>query len=310
MKVINVLTKNLAGTEMDYAITKMSTLTFFLSVLKWKEFGFTTKIYVDEYYKKYLTELGVLELYDEVDDIYLADETLYNSNNINPLYYWSFSKLFVLQNETEPFIMADMDFIPLKDFNNIIINEDELYVYYHERLRGNELSYPNKENLDIAEGYEFPEWMTWKEKPINACVVYFPNNKEFRELYVNEAIRYAENNYGDLEEYDNQALTPRTLFVEQRLFSEVAKYLNIKVNDVKTMYELIFNEKAIHLMQYKKATKMFWTVPFLEKLNELDEYIFEKLINQEEFSDEKEYIQENGFNIELPNMLNRTKWFS
>lgn len=309
MKVVNVLTKNLSGTEMDYAVTKMSTLTFFLSVLKWKEYGFTTKIYVDEFYKRYLSDLGVLDLYDEVDDTYLVDNDLYAEYEVNPLYYWSFSKLFVMQNEDEPIIMADMDFIPLKDFNDIIVNKNELYVYYHERLRNNEINYPTKSELSIADGYEFPEWMTWKENPINACIMYIPNNQEFRDLYISEAIRYAKGNYGDLEEYDNKALTPRTLFAEQRLFSEVAKHLNIKVNDIKTMYELIFNEKAIHLMQYKKAKEMFWTVPFLQKIREFDEKLFVNLINSEQFEEEKKYIEDNGFTYKLPSMLERTKWF-
>lgn len=310
MKVINVLTKNLKDTEMDYANTKMSTLTFFLSVIKWKKFGFTTKIYVDEYYKQYLSELGVLELYDEVDDTYLADGSIYDNNNINPLYYWSFSKLFVIQNETEPFIMADMDFIPLKDFNGIIKNKDELYVYYHERLRNNEYNYPNKEEMPVAEGYSYPDWFTWNENPINACIVYFPANDEFKKLYVDEAIRYAKNNYGDLENFENRDLSIRTIFAEQRMFSEVAKHLNVKVNDIKTMYELIFNEKAIHLMQYKKAKELYWTVPFLSKLNEFDEHICETILDKEEFKSEKEYISKNRFAIEIPQMLKRTKWFN
>ena len=176
-------------------------------------------------------------------------------------------------------------------------------------MKNNEINYPSKSELNTSDVYDFPEWMTWKENPINACIMYIPNSQEFKALYISEAIRYAKGNYGDLEEYDNKALTPRTLFAEQRLFSEVANYLNIKVNDIKTMYELIMNEKAIHLMQYKKAKEMFWTVPFLQKIREFDKKLFFNLINSKQFEEEKEYIKDNGFTYKLPSMLERTKWF-
>ena len=62
-------------------------------------------------------------------------------------------------------------------------------------------------------------------------------------------------------------------------------------------------------MQYKKAKEMFWTVPFLEKIREFDEKLFVNLINSEQFEEEKEYIEDNGFTYKLPSMLERTKWF-
>ena len=309
MKVINVFTNNIATTDVGHYTTNMAILTYFLSILKWKEFGFTTKIYVDEYGKKYLTDLGVLDLYDEIDDTYFVNNDLYTENDINPIYYWSFSKLFAMKNEEGPIIISDMDFIPLKNFEELITNPNNIYVYYHERLQNNELNYPDKTELSIADGYKYPEWFTWKSRPVNTCFLYIPDNKDFKDIYISEAIRYAKNNHGDLEEFDSQSLTPRILFAEQRMFSEVADYLNITVDDIKTMYELIFNEKAIHLMQYKTVESMFWTVPFLDKIKELDTYIFNKLINDEQFSEEKQYIEENGFNYKLPSMLERTKWF-
>lgn len=314
MKVIHVMTRNV-NSNFDFTMGNTTKLVAFLSVLKWKSFGYTTKIYVDEYFKEYFSSIGLLDLYDEVDDTYFIENNLYEQHNIDKYYFWAFSKLFVYLNESEPFIMSDMDFIPLQDFHSII-KEDENYAYYNEPIQGNESVYPTKENLDTGEGYVFPEWMTWNCLPINAAIVYI-SDKSLKDLYISEAINYAKNIKFE-EGFNEETLrtnevASRMGFAEQRLLPECANHLNITINKIKSNYELVFNPREIHLFIYKnldlKGNKPYnWILFFLDKLNEEFPEVYSKLIELEEFAEYKEKIEAEGFVYTTPKMLKRTNW--
>ena len=132
MKVIQVMAKN-NDHVCDSHFGLSSLLVTFLSVLKWKSFGHTVKLYVDEHFKEVFQNYGLLELYDEVDDTYFTENDLYESFDIKKEYFWAFSKLFIYMKEKDNFIMSDLDFIPLQDFHNII-DESKDYIYYKEIL--------------------------------------------------------------------------------------------------------------------------------------------------------------------------------
>lgn len=311
MKVIHVMTKNIEE-DIYRGLGNTSILVAFLSVLKWKSFGFTTKIYVDEYTKDYFSKIGLLDLYDEVDDTYFTSTpNIYDKYNINKHYFWAFSKLFVYLNETEPFIMADMDFIPLKDYHSEL--DEKCLVFYKEEL--NKDQYPNMDNLPTAENYSFPEWFTWNEKPCNMCFSYI-NDSELKNLYLSEAIRYASNNteeYNIDDKFEEHTLIPRMVFAEQRLLSECAKHLDIEIKELKTRYEFIFNTKAIHLFGYKDIdfngnNPINWIMFFLDKLNKEFPEVYSKLIELEQYTEYREKIEEEGFVYETPKMLKITSW--
>ena len=314
MKVIHVMTKNV-NSNFDFTMGNTTKLVAFLSVLKWKSFGYTTKIYVDEYFKEYFDKIGLLDLYDEVDDTYFTENDLYAQYKIDKYYFWAFSKLFVYLNETEPFILSDMDFIPLQDFHSII-KEDENYVYYNEILQNNKSIYPDKESLPTAGRYAFPKWLTWSCLPVNTAIVYL-SDKSLIDLYITESIRYAKNNKEKYTIEDDTLRTneviPRMVFSEQRLLPECANYLNIKLNKIKSNYELVFNPREIHLFIYKNVdsndNKPYnWLLFFFDKLNQEFPETYAKLINLEEFSEIKEKIDSEGFVYETPKMLKRTNW--
>ena len=174
MKVIQVMTKNITD-ELDINMGTVSKLVSILSVLKWKSFNFTTKLYVDKFYKDYFDSIGLINLYDEVDCTYFTDSDPYAAKNIDKRFFWAMSKLFVLENEQEPFILSDMDFIPLKDFHSFT-EDHEVFGYYREQYR-NSITYPDKEHMPVGEGYQFPDWLTWSVNPINTAVLYIQNEE-------------------------------------------------------------------------------------------------------------------------------------
>lgn len=308
MKVIHVMTRNSEG-SMDLNDNILTEVVAFLSVLKWKSFGFTTKIYVDEYFKEKYSKSGLLDLYDEVDDTFFTEADLYAEYNINKYYFWAFSKLFVYLNEPEPFIMSDMDFIPLQDFHSFL---DHSFVYYNESLTEDK-TYPNKDNLPCAKDYIYPEWLTWHINPSNTAVCYI-NNQELKDLYIQEAIRYAKNNSDEYEgmmadenEFRDSIFIPRMVFAEQRLLPEAANYLGVELKEIKSKYEMIINPREIHLFLYKTAGER-WLKFFLEKLYQEFPEVYNKLINFEEYSEIKEKIDTEGFTYIIPKMLKRANW--
>jgi hypothetical protein len=303
MKVIHVMTKN-NDHVCDTHFGLSSLLVTFLSVLKWKSFGYKVKLYVDEHFKQVFQDYGLLELYDEVDDTYFTDNDLYETFDIDKEYFWAFSKLFIYMKEKDNFIMSDLDFIPLQDFHNII-DENKNYIYYREVL--DELTYPNE--LLTFSDYVYPEWLTWKEKPVNTAITYL-SNEELKKLYTEEAIRFAQHN---TEESDDKGmnLTNRMVFVEQRLLSECSNYLNIELTDIKSNYETICNPREIHYFCYKQMDDKNphnWVMFFLDKLYKEFPEVYAKVIERPEYLEYKELIANEGFNFKTPKALLRTQW--
>ena len=304
MKVIQVMTRNNENFY-NLNLNLSSQLVMFLSVLKWKSFGYTVKLYVDDYFKQIFTENGLINLYDEVDDKYFVENNLYEEYNINKKYFWAFSKLFVYLNEKDNFIMSDLDFIPLKDFHDII-DENKNYVYYREII--DEILYPNNDKLKSASDYTFPEWMTWKENPVNTAIVYLAD-KKLKDLYISEAIRYAQNN----NITDNDPYNRNMIFAEQRLLSECAKYLNIDLNSIKSNYETICNPREIHYYCYKivdakKNNLDNWVLYLLDKLYQEFNDVYSNVIELPEYAIYKDIINSKGFEYRIPKPLLRTKW--
>ena len=303
MKVIQVMTKNndhVCNTHFGLS----TLLVTFLSVLKWKSFGYTVKLYVDDHFKEVFSKYGLLELYDEVDDTYFNNNDLYDTFDINKEYFWAFSKLFIHMNEKDNFIMSDLDFIPLKDFHDII-DENKNYVYYREIL--DELTYP--QDLITSSTYTYPEWISWKERPVNTAITYL-SNENLKKIYIEEAIRFAQHN---TEESDNEGmnLTNRMVFVEQRLLSECAKHLGEELNQIKSNYETICNPREIHYFCYKQIdTKdpYNWVLFFLDKLNKEFPDEYKKIIELPEYLEYKNIIQKVGFDFKTPKALQRTQW--
>ena len=191
MKVIQVMTNNLGKSmeDLEYEFGKLSLLTAFLSVLKWKSYGFTTKLYVDSDFKEYFSKFGLLEMYDEVDDTFLNNsDKIYEDKGISKTLFWSFSKLFILENEEEPVIISDMDFIPFEDYHKY--TDEKCFAYYKEHL--SEEFYPSSPDkyLELKPDYQFPDWYDWNCHPYNCAVTYI-NDSSLKELYLNQAYEYA-----------------------------------------------------------------------------------------------------------------------
>jgi len=76
----------------DYSLPIYQILVTKLSILSWKKYNGTIKLYTDSIGKAYYDAIGLLELYDEVDT-----NILDNYNNVDAAYFWTSGKIHCLQ---------------------------------------------------------------------------------------------------------------------------------------------------------------------------------------------------------------------
>lgn len=300
---IKATDKELSGSEL---------LVWYLSVIQWKRLGYTTKIYVDDYNLQYIKDKKLYELYDEVDSEFFNDEDgFFVSNDIDKEHFWASSKIFLLENETESCIVTDHDFIPFKE----IPTDKDVVVYHREKL--NIFSYYNNEAYPLnydKNNYSIPEWFTFEVRPINASVCYI-KNQEVKKQYIEEAYKYISGNH---EDYSNS--NPDMIYIEQRFLSELCNHLNVEITTlIDLKKETTINKNYFHLHFHKNVdtemtngkpvTNNLWHIFLLQVISKKNPELYDYIINLEQFSEDKQYIEENGFDsYKIPFPLRLPNW--
>jgi hypothetical protein len=93
-------------TSHTYDIPDYQLLYTILSALRWKLHNGPIKLYTDSIGLSAYQMLGLLSLYDDVDTDFLD-----NLTQVDPAYFWTSGKIQALQNEQDPFVFLDQDFI-------------------------------------------------------------------------------------------------------------------------------------------------------------------------------------------------------
>jgi hypothetical protein len=79
---------------------QFESVTMILSALYWKKLQGPIKLYCDRTFYEYISNLGIVDLWDEIDT-----ETLENLDpDINHDVFWAYSKMYVNSLQTEPFV--------------------------------------------------------------------------------------------------------------------------------------------------------------------------------------------------------------
>lgn len=301
---IKAIDRELSGSEL---------LIWYLSVIQWKRLGYTTKIYVDDYNLQYIKDKKLYELYDEVDSEFFNDENgFFVSNNVDKQRFWASCKIFLLENETEPCIVTDYDFIPFKE---IPINNIEVLVYHKEKLVN--FGYYNNEIHQLnynRNNYSIPEWFTFEQSPVNTSICYI-NNKEVKKQYIEEAYKYILGNYEDYSD-----LISDMVYIEQRFLSELCNHLNVEITTlIDLKKESTINKNYFHMWFHKNVdeemkrgkivTNNLWHIFLLEIISKKNPELYNFIVNLEEFTKDKQYIEENGFDsYKIPFPLRLSNW--
>jgi hypothetical protein len=197
----------------------------YTSVLTWKHFypEHTTNLYCDDHSKAIIQNMGILDLWDNVD----TDVLNKKKYEFDQTAFWASSKLKVINEIKAPFIVLDLDlFIKAK-----FIPED----YWNYNVVGNFMEITKNHYLEpykIKKYMDLPNY-EWDDKAINVAFLYI-NSEELRAEYAKTALEWMEimtKNGGTVNGLN-------MVFCEQKLLWQLVKHRNLS-------HKFLFDETLI-----------------------------------------------------------------
>lgn len=149
-----------------YDVPDYQILYTILSALRWKQLNGPIKLYTDTVGISFYKQLGVLELYDEVNV-----EFLNNLQEVDPALFWTSGKIQALQNEQVPFVFLDQDFIVRDEIPEQFYKGD-IGIGHWEIPRGHYYFTEEQWNRDITH-MEFPANYNINAYSPNTSLLYF-----------------------------------------------------------------------------------------------------------------------------------------
>jgi hypothetical protein len=147
-----------------------------------------TKLYCDNATYQVFKSLDILEIWDEIDT-----DLLNQTTSINKTRFWSSGKLLVMNSQTKPYMMSDLDFVNFTDmFQFNLFNGYDLGVYHKELWFMNSAYAKPREKLKEVD-FKPKQKLNFWANPFNMGTFYMGNmdlNKEYTELsldYINRA---------------------------------------------------------------------------------------------------------------------------
>lgn len=148
-----------------------------LSAWHWRKNG-PIDLYTDTVGYNFYEELGLLDLYDNVNINFLDG---YSKTNIDPAYFWTSGKIKVLANQTKPFVFLDQDMI-IRDRLPQSLFKKDITVTHWEIPRG--YYYFDKEKWEKEiKHIDFPKNYEWRDWSPNTSFLYFNNLNLLKEYH-------------------------------------------------------------------------------------------------------------------------------
>lgn len=266
---------------------RTSLLAWFLSVLKWKSFGYEPILYTDQTTKDEFDELGLTDLYDEVH--------ILDTDDVETKVFWACGKIlsakqFMKDYPGEEFMISDLDYIPLADPATFAQNDNDLVSFYHEYVQ----TYKSIDELPLNEKYTIPGFFTGKVNPVNTCLLYI--RESFLDLFKKYIDMELDFMSYHTEFSDTYTANDLMIFLEQRLFSEYLNSNEIEVTYIMPKNKTIFNVNGIHTGPCKfieKSDHWLWNIWWLKLIREEFPTTYENIISLDLYSDIAEIIN-NG----------------
>lgn len=306
MKIIH--TRKRVFGDFDYAFKhKMSLLVWILSIIKWKEYGNTVKLYCDKKTLEDVEKNGFAFLYDEIDSTYLDNDEV--CEGIDFYCYWAMPKLLALRHEVvdlgNDVVIADQDVVPMSDLTRMWTNSS-VTVWSNKEFIEFRSIYPKLHNLSLPKGYKLPKWFTGKAKPLNTGILHI-RDKKLVDMYTAEALKMSKDNHNEHNNTNCQTMCN----VEQRMLGEIVKDKGLTYSVVQPVNEGLFNKNGFHTHGYKNHVNnnngLLWHLNLLLMIKEKNEFMFRVLISQEMFQPERDYFEKNGYTAEEVEELKKYK---
>lgn len=237
MKALHSLWAEPMFSKQPFYMEDFEILTMVLSALTWKKYNGQIKMVADEKAMQYLENLNLLSIYDEKQYLTIDEK-------INPKTFWSAGKLFALQNQTEPYVVIDTDFIVWKNIDKLI--DSDITVAHKESLKS--AVYPDIDYFKMDNSYSFNKGADLTASPYNTAFLYIGDNI-FKNYYISEAINFMRH----CIEKENDVCS--MVFAEQRMLGICASQWNMTVETLMNEDELDMQKSFTHIWGYKEVLK-------------------------------------------------------
>jgi hypothetical protein len=157
-----------------YDVPDYQALYTILSALRWKYHNGPIKLYTDSVGLSFYKQLGVLDMYDEVNI-----EFLNNIPPVDPALFWTSGKIQALVNEQAPFVFLDQDFI-VRDEVPESLYKGDIGIGHWEIPRGHYYFTEEQWQREINH-MPFPKNYNINAYSPNTSFLYFSNNKVIEE---------------------------------------------------------------------------------------------------------------------------------
>ena len=223
-----------------------------------------TILFVDDFTKEYYNSLGVLNLFDEVND-----SILNRRYGIDPKIFWAYSKILAQRSVDGPTITFDLDFRIFTDISKIGFFDGDVSCLMLETITD---KYFYSSHEKCLNGVQIDDKFPWDDKALNVCLLYFGDN-DFKNLYCDWVIDYMYQvsfNYKNLNENVGDNFI---LFAEQYMLNQLANREN------KTVRLLVDDYQEGPLPSYVKSCGVNWST--------IQNYIYH-------FGTDKRFIRKKG----------------
>ena len=244
---------NRRGTAKIHHMMRFESITMILSCLFWKKLQGPIKLYCDKDFHTYITQLGIKDLWDEIDT---KTVTKGFASNVNHDTFWAYAKMYVNSLQKTPFASIDLDLFQCDPYDysthDIVCSHIEKSDFINDKVdnRSTFVYYPNYYEWDMFKErfIKYPN-LKFTDYSLNVAVLAV-NKPEFSKEVFDIAKSFASNN-----KFDPQKLTthgferitstihPSSLitFIEQRVAAAVA---NTNKYSVKTLLNLEYDAGA------------------------------------------------------------------
>lgn len=197
----------------------------YTSILTWKHFypEHTTNLYCDSHSKQLISDMGILDLWDNVNTEVL-DRKQYEFNEEA---FWASAKLKVINELTAPFVVIDLDLFIKQKF----IPEN----YWKADVVGNFMEVTSKhypEPYKLRKYMDLPDY-DWDDKAINVAFLYI-NNEKLRGIYAQTALKWM----NVMTKKGGEINGLNMVFCEQKLLWQLIKEMNLE-------HKYLFNETLV-----------------------------------------------------------------
>ena len=275
------------------------------SLIRYKGFGYKTKIFCLESDLEFLKHYHLFELYDEIDTTLLKDNE--QLSKIDESIFWSSRKIEAMYHQlftlNEPSIYVDTDILMRKPYDlsgDCLVWSPETRIIVelpNGEIDWTKTIYPSWKFLSKPEGYVMPDYIKQTPDAYN-CGVWFFKNKEVFKKYREEYYKFCIGNPGIIKHSKNKVFN-NAMFpcnAEQRILKAVLTEENQKVNCVMPIKAKGLCEKGMHYFWYRvswRKMKEKNVVPTQDSLSVLNYTLIECMMTLKRYN----YIYEFYSNL-------------